>query len=145
MASPAGPDPADLRPARLQHRCGAAAQAQPAARTVPAQPARQDGNIALLANKLRGANRAGVSIVQFGDSHTAADLFSGELRRLLQQRYGDGGIGLIPASSVPGIRNDRVIVASARQQWELVSARNQQSSQFPWVDTCRGRCWQTPA
>lgn len=110
---------------------GVAAQAQPAARTIPAQLARQDGNIALLVNKLRSANRAGVSIVQLGDSHTAADLFSGELRRLLQQRYGDGGIGLVPASSVPGIRNDRVIIASERQQWELVSARNQQSSQFP--------------
>jgi len=110
---------------------GAAAPAQPAARMAPAQGARQDGNLSLLANKLRGASRAGVSIVQLGDSHTAADLFSGELRRLLQQRYGDGGIGLVPASAVPGIRNDRVVISSERQQWELVSARNQQSSQFP--------------
>ncbi|BDU09539.1 SGNH/GDSL hydrolase family protein [Mitsuaria sp. RG] len=105
--------------------------AQPTARPAAAPAARQDGNLALLAGKLRNAGRAPVAIVQLGDSHTAADLFSGELRKLLQTRYGDGGIGLVPASPVPGIRNDRVIIKSERRQWELVSARNQQSPQFP--------------
>lgn len=107
------------------------AAAQPAARPATAPAARQEGNLALLAGKLRNAGRAPVSIVQLGDSHTAADLFSGELRRLLQARYGDGGIGLVPASLVPGIRNDRVIIKSEKRQWALVSARNQQSNQFP--------------
>ncbi|MFF7106291.1 SGNH/GDSL hydrolase family protein [Pseudomonas sichuanensis] len=104
---------------------------QPAARPAAAPVVRQDGNVGLLAGKLRNAGRAPVGIVQLGDSHTAADLFSGELRRLLQAQYGDGGIGLVPASSVPGIRNDRVIIKSEARQWQLVSARNQQSSQFP--------------
>ncbi|AZL72120.1 SGNH/GDSL hydrolase family protein [Pseudomonas oryziphila] len=104
---------------------------QPAARPASAPVVRQDGNVGLLAGKLRNAGRAPVGIVQLGDSHTAADLFSGELRRLLQAQYGDGGIGLVPASSVPGIRNDRVIIKSEARQWQLVSARNQQSSQFP--------------
>lgn len=93
--------------------------------------ARDDGNLALLAGKFRTAGRTPISIVQLGDSHTAADLFSGELRKLLQARYGDGGIGLVPASPVPGIRSDRVIITSERRQWELVSARNQQSERFP--------------
>ena len=105
--------------------------AQPTARPAAAPATRQDGNLALLAGKLRNAGRAPVAIVQLGDSHTAADLFSGELRKLLQARYGDGGIGLVPASPVPGIRNDRVIIKSEKRQWALVSARNQQSSQFP--------------
>ncbi|ODB40141.1 hypothetical protein A9L43_00745 [Pseudomonas mosselii] len=105
--------------------------AQPTARPAAAPATRQDGNLALLAGKLRNAGRAPVAIVQLGDSHTAADLFSGELRKLLQARYGDGGIGLVPTSPVPGIRNDRVIIKSEKRQWELVSARNQQSSQFP--------------
>ncbi|MEQ6926552.1 SGNH/GDSL hydrolase family protein [Pseudomonas mosselii] len=105
--------------------------AQPTARPAAAPATRQDGNLALLAGKLRNAGRAPVAIVQLGDSHTAADLFSGELRKLLQARYGDGGIGLVPASPVPGIRNDRVIIKSEKRQWELVSARNQQSSRFP--------------
>lgn len=103
----------------------------PAKRPVAAPATRQDGNLALLAGKLRNAGRAPVSIVQLGDSHTAADLFSGELRRLLQARYGDGGIGLVPASPVPGIRHDRVIIKSEKRQWELVSARNQRSDRFP--------------
>ena len=31
-----------------------------------------------------------VTVIQLGDSHTAGDKFSGRLRELLQQRYGDG-------------------------------------------------------
>jgi len=34
-----------------------------------------------------------VRILQFGDSHTAADMFTGEARHLFQQQFGDGGIG----------------------------------------------------
>ncbi|WP_442111992.1 SGNH/GDSL hydrolase family protein [Pseudomonas sp. NUPR-001] len=90
-----------------------------------------DGNLAILAGKFKAANRAPVTIVQFGDSHTAADLFSGEMRRLLQAQYGDGGIGLVAATPVPGTRYEQVILKTAKRQWELVSARNQQSSQFP--------------
>ena len=36
-----------------------------------------------------------VHIVQFGDSHTAADYETGPLRRALQQRFGDGGRGFV--------------------------------------------------
>ncbi len=34
-----------------------------------------------------------VRMMQFGDSHTAADLFTGELRVRLQAGFGDGGLG----------------------------------------------------
>jgi lysophospholipase L1-like esterase len=34
-----------------------------------------------------------VHIIQFGDSHTAADEWTGDLRRQFQQRFGDGGSG----------------------------------------------------
>jgi len=34
-----------------------------------------------------------VRVLQFGDSHTAADVFTGEARRLFQEQFGDGGIG----------------------------------------------------
>ncbi|AIR89235.1 SGNH/GDSL hydrolase family protein [Pseudomonas cremoricolorata] len=107
--------------------------AKPAPNLAPvaAVPAAPRTPAAVLAGKLRAANRAGVHIVQLGDSHTAADLFSGELRQLLQARYGDGGIGLVPASAVPGIRSDRLIINSSARQWQLVSARNEQSEQFP--------------
>jgi lysophospholipase L1-like esterase len=38
-----------------------------------------------------------VSIVQLGDSHTAGDLFTGELRKVLQTRFGDAGRGTVAA------------------------------------------------
>jgi lysophospholipase L1-like esterase len=34
-----------------------------------------------------------VRVIQFGDSHTAADLFTGALRTLFQGKFGDGGAG----------------------------------------------------
>ena len=34
-----------------------------------------------------------VRIIQFGDSHTAGDTFTGALRTLFQQKFGDGGAG----------------------------------------------------
>ena len=39
-----------------------------------------------------------VRMIQFGDSHTAADLFTGALRTLFQTKFGDGGAGF----SYPG-------------------------------------------
>ncbi|MBV6286665.1 SGNH/GDSL hydrolase family protein [Pseudomonas aegrilactucae] len=106
----------------------------PAARPISAPqkaaPGR-DANLAVLAGKLRTASRTPVTVVQFGDSHTAADLFSGEMRRLFQAQYGDGGMGFVAATPVPGTRYDNVILKTAKRQWDLVSARNQQSEQFP--------------
>ncbi len=42
-----------------------------------------------------GGERASttVRIMQFGDSHTAADIFTGAMRAHLQQQFGDGGLG----------------------------------------------------
>jgi lysophospholipase L1-like esterase len=34
-----------------------------------------------------------VRVIQFGDSHTAADMFTGALRTLFQEKFGDGGAG----------------------------------------------------
>src|ERR1700734_2004887 len=34
-----------------------------------------------------------VRVIQFGDSHTAADVFTGALRTLFQSKFGDGGAG----------------------------------------------------
>jgi hypothetical protein len=34
-----------------------------------------------------------VRILQFGDSHTAADIFTGKMRASLQEQFGDGGLG----------------------------------------------------
>lgn len=45
------------------------------------------------------AHAGPVTILQIGDSHTANDAFSGRMRELFQQRFGDGGRGFLP----PGI------------------------------------------
>ena len=42
-----------------------------------------------------GVEKDDVRVVQFGDSHTLADLQSGATRRLLQARFGDGGRGFV--------------------------------------------------
>jgi lysophospholipase L1-like esterase len=47
------------------------------------QDARKDG----------AAPTSTVRVMQWGDSHTAADMFTGEARRVFQDQFGDGGIG----------------------------------------------------
>jgi lysophospholipase L1-like esterase len=47
------------------------------------------------APKVQG--QRGLVILQIGDSHTAADYFTGELRQKLQARYGNGGVGYLDA------------------------------------------------
>lgn len=42
-----------------------------------------------------GVARDDVRILQFGDSHTAADMLTGTARRALQARFGDGGRGFV--------------------------------------------------
>ncbi|MBX3514178.1 MAG: lipolytic protein G-D-S-L family [Xanthobacteraceae bacterium] len=47
--------------------------------------------------KQRVAQPKGITILQLGDSHTAADFMTGELRRLLQAKFGNGGAGYLSA------------------------------------------------
>jgi lysophospholipase L1-like esterase len=43
----------------------------------------------------KGTRADDVRVLQFGDSHTAADYQTGPLRRALQRRFGDGGRGFV--------------------------------------------------
>src|ERR1043166_2741750 len=45
-----------------------------------------------------GARIEPVRVMHFGDSHVAADILTGEIRRNFQDQFGDGGAGYI----VPG-------------------------------------------
>ena len=61
--------------------------------------------------------RGGLTILQIGDSHTAADFFTGEVRQLLQARYGDGGIGYLNAGRPhPGVRS-AIVKVNASPGW----------------------------
>ncbi len=81
---PAGPpiDPGALAPVPLEMPQGALA---PFFRDLSALEAGGGDN---------GTTRV-VRVLHFGDSHVAADYWSGELRRLLQQRFGDAGVGYV--------------------------------------------------
>ncbi|MFJ2365371.1 SGNH/GDSL hydrolase family protein [Pseudomonas sp. NPDC087697] len=89
-------------------------------------------NVMKLVDKLKVSRSTPVSILQLGDSHTAADLFSGEMRRLFQVQYGEGGIGFIAATPVPGTRYDQIVLSTISGQWNLISSRNQYSNEFPF-------------
>jgi lysophospholipase L1-like esterase len=66
-------------------------------------------------------NRGALTILQIGDSHTAADFFTGEVRRYVQARYGDGGPGYIDAGRPhPGIRSAALNV-SATKGWNYAA------------------------
>jgi lysophospholipase L1-like esterase len=61
--------------------------------------------------------RGSLRILQIGDSHTAADLFTGEVRKELQARYGDGGAGYVDIGQPhPGVRS-AVLKTSVSDGW----------------------------
>ncbi|SET07284.1 SGNH/GDSL hydrolase family protein [Thorsellia anophelis] len=84
-----------------------------------------------LQNHFLNANNHRVHILQLGDSHTAADVFTGKVRTILQTKYGDGGIGFIPAADIKGIRSNLVTIETNNSKWEILTSRKEQSSIFP--------------
>ena len=60
-------------------------------------------------------------ILQIGDSHTAADYFTGELRRALQEQFGNSGVGYIePGRPHPGLRHSSISIGTS-QGWTYTS------------------------
>ncbi len=58
-----------------------------------------------------------IRILQIGDSHTVADFFTGELRKSLQEKFGDGGAGYFePGKPSLAYRNSAVTI-SATSGW----------------------------
>ncbi|SFO08342.1 SGNH/GDSL hydrolase family protein [Xenorhabdus japonica] len=90
-----------------------------------------DPNLAPLADKLRHSDTRQLHFVQLGDSHTAADFFTGKLRCLLQNRYGDAGPGFIPPMSIPGQRNASVQFTEDKTGWWLSSSRKDNRADYP--------------
>ncbi|WP_066748889.1 SGNH/GDSL hydrolase family protein [Proteus myxofaciens] len=102
---------------------------------LPADGSRQlynfyDPNFKGFVKKLQ-QGRQNVHIVQLGDSHTAADFFSGKLRERFQADYGDGGIGFIPPTNIPGQRTANVQYQSDKKAWGLISSRKDTDPDFP--------------
>jgi lysophospholipase L1-like esterase len=62
--------------------------------------------------------------LQIGDSHTAGDYLSGELRHRLQARYGDAGIGWVTPGYVLNQRSDTVKLSN-ENGWTVQRASRQ--------------------
>jgi hypothetical protein len=117
-SSPSGRDDAPSRTARLDER-DASASLGP----VSAPPA-EIGDIAsgvALANFFRalGALESGrvenaVTILHLGDSHIAADRFSGDMRDQFQSRFGNGGRGML----MPGMYTSRGVKFDQAGTWQ---------------------------
>ncbi|WP_368543955.1 SGNH/GDSL hydrolase family protein [Enterobacter soli] len=82
-----------------------------------------------LSARLHNSRRKLTHIVVIGDSHTAADFLSGQLRRQFQHRYGNGGIGFISPLAVPGNRYSNVKF-SRTKGWQAVNSRRQSNPRF---------------
>lgn len=87
-------------------------------------------NLSRLAHRLRDPS-ARVHIVQIGDSHTAADFFSGTLRDKFQARYGNAGIGFVPPSIIAGQRTANFVFTEPKKQWSFLTSRKDDAPNFP--------------
>jgi lysophospholipase L1-like esterase len=68
----------------------------------------------------------GITILQLGDSHTADDYFTGEVRRRLQARYGNGGPGYFVAGCPHPAIHHSIIKASCTTGWTYASILKKQ-------------------
>jgi lysophospholipase L1-like esterase len=68
-----------------------------------------------------GSTTGPVAMVQIGDSHTANDAFSGRMRTLAQERFGDAGRGMLPAGIAFRLYNPAQVTVSA-SGWQVVSS-----------------------
>jgi lysophospholipase L1-like esterase len=69
----------------------------------------------------------GITILQFGDSHTAADYFTGEVRRVLQARYGNGGPGFLVLGCPHPREYHAIIKSSCTSGWTYSSIKKSES------------------
>lgn len=75
-----------------------------------------------------GTRTRAVSILHLGDSHIAADRFSGDLAARFQVRFGDGGRGLFPpAEPFPYFARQGYEV-SASEGWHIANSQRQDTA-----------------
>lgn len=84
---------------------------------------------ARLAKKLQNSSSGLTHIVIIGDSHTAADFLSGQIRTQLQNQFGNGGAGFISPLAVPGNRYSNVRFSKAKG-FVAENSRRKENSAF---------------
>jgi lysophospholipase L1-like esterase len=76
-----------------------------------------------LAQVAQGRAQQPVLVMQFGDSHTAANFFTARLRALFQARYGAVGPGRMPPGGVaPSYTRPPQVQVEQQGQWQAASA-----------------------
>lgn len=80
-------------------------------------------------SQLKRGDKTVIRITQFGDSHTAADFFTGQLRKALQNQYGDAGIGWLSPIAVHGQRHNAITYQS--NGWQLYDSRKTAKNDYP--------------
>lgn len=65
---------------------------------------------------------ARLNVLQIGDSHTAADHFSGRLRQLLQARFGNGGRGLLPPGAPHAYYRPYQVSVGQTGKWQMLTS-----------------------
>ena len=93
-----------------------------------------DPNFKKLVKKLSqlgsGKERSVVNIIQFGDSHTASETITATMRTLLQQQFGNAGIGWITPMNVPVSGQRHSLISFQSQDWQLVNSLTVQNADF---------------
>src|SRR5580704_16361567 len=113
--------------------------AAPATAMIP-QPVVETSTVPLKSSTAGPGNSApktqgqrGLVILQIGDSHTAADYFTGELRQKLQARYGDGGVGYLDAGKPHlGVRSGAMKI-TASSGWTYHSIQRSDNVAEFWL------------
>lgn len=67
-------------------------------------------------------NFSRLNVLQIGDSHTAADHFSGRLRNLLQARFGNGGRGFLPPGAPHDYYRPYQVAVTQTGKWQMLSS-----------------------
>lgn len=80
--------------------------------------------------KMKSLNYGGntkLRILQLGDSHTAGDYFSDQVRHRLQAVFGNGGSGWVYPAKVAGQRTAQI---SYKDSWQVITSRRNEGD-FP--------------
>ncbi len=68
---------------------------------------------------LKSENKSQVILLHIGDSHIQADIISGTTRALLQEQFGNAGLGLSFPGRAARTNESPLIYSSAKGEWEI--------------------------
>jgi hypothetical protein len=82
--------------------------------------------------QLRAGKLERVTVLQIGDSHTAGDHFSGRLRDLFQEKFGNAGRGMMPAGYPFPYWRPYQVEVQQKGGWTVLSSNRTDYPQVPY-------------